>query len=172
MLKNTPIVLFFLMLIQSCAPAPSLIVTKPFNETDISWSRGVGTGAISGQGFLRQAGGGVVTYAGETVNLIPVSPYSSERMLLIYGNVEKGFNSLSYGTRIIHGALPEGYQSSYRSTSCNAQGNFRFSSLPAGDYFLVTAVRWVAGNLIQGGVLMHRVTVNAQSETDVIVTIN
>jgi hypothetical protein len=45
-----------------------------------------GNNTITGEAFLRQNGGGVVTCAGYDVRLVPNTPYASKRMYVIYGN--------------------------------------------------------------------------------------
>lgn len=56
-----------------------------------------GSSTIQGQAFLRQAGGGVVTCAGEEVSLLPATPYQVERMTIIYGSTQGGRRTSAIG---------------------------------------------------------------------------
>jgi len=127
MYKNISLAVFVTLCLQACAPPPS--TTRNFDEADIAWSRSNGTGIVSGQGFMRQQGGSVVTCAGEDVQLFPVSAYSTERMMLLYASSERGTNNY----RNISGEVPLGYQNSTRKAICNAQGNFKIGALPVGN---------------------------------------
>lgn len=155
--------------LQACAPQPPKSPISQFNEAEIAWSKRTGTSTISGQGFMRQQGGGVVTCAGEDVVLTPVSSYSSERIAILYNDTNKGFNPIGFGSRNIT-APPSEYLASSRRATCNAQGNFKFNSLPPGEFFVTTSVRWMAGNSPQGSFLMERVRVSEGREVEVVLT--
>lgn len=130
--------------------APKVIKPQaPFVEAEYAAYRGSGTGTIEGQGFLRQNGGGVVTCAGSKVWAVPATAYTRE----MTGIYEAGWNPIVGGLAVIdnpnQGRLfREGIE---RETQCDAQGNFVFRNLPAGQWIVSTAVTWRVGYDAQGG---------------------
>lgn len=66
-------------ILTACVLPPPVVMTTHFNAADVAWAKAKGTNELSGQGFLRQQGGNVVTCTREEVDLVPVAPYSSER---------------------------------------------------------------------------------------------
>ncbi|OWJ67106.1 hypothetical protein [Inquilinus limosus] len=130
--------------------APKVIRPQaPFVESEYAAYRGSGTGTIEGQGFLRQNGGGVVTCAGSKVWAAPATAYSRE----MTGIFEAGWSQLTADFVTIdnpnQGRLfREGIE---RETQCDAQGNFVFRNLPAGQWIVSTAVTWQVGYEAQGG---------------------
>ena len=105
-----------------------------------------GDNGISGQAFLRQQEDSVVTCAGSRVLLVPATSYFREM----------------FWHMIIAGSEPEPPETPYpslksmiRRTQCDAQGNFSFSELPNGTWFILTQV-----NARNGGVLITEVTLS------------
>lgn len=155
---------FFLaaMFLAGCVVPPVEMKTK-FNSDEYVGYRQVGTGVISGQGFLRQKGGGVVTCAGGDVMILPATPFFREF-------IEKSFVSgqpakLDYQLGLINRPI-------MKQSQCNAQGNFSFSRLPAGSWLVMTEVKWMAGNYWQGGALMREVVVSEGQSTEVVLSDN
>ena len=68
-------------------------ISQGWKDHKTSWIKEKGNANITGQAFLNQQGGGVVTCAGNYVTLTPVNSYSKERMQLIYGSTTKGYLS-------------------------------------------------------------------------------
>jgi hypothetical protein len=152
--------------VAGCVPTtPPMVVPATFDQRAGAWIMERGRGSISGQAFLRQRGGGIVTCAGALVEAVPVTAYSIERMRLMYQSTEQGVNR----DRIIERA-PLEYDLQVRSSQCDAQGNYRISELPVGDYFIVTRVTWSVGNRQQGGSIMRRVRLAAGQNVDLILT--
>ena len=115
-----------------------------------------GENGISGQAFLRQHGDSVVTCAGSRVLLLPATSYFRE----VFWHI------------IIGGSDPEPPKTPYpslksmiRRTQCDAQGNFSFSEIPDGTWFVLTQV-----NARDGGVLITEVTLSSRSTTPVLLT--
>jgi hypothetical protein len=79
----------------------------------------------------------------------------------MYGNADRGYMSVRR-QRNLEQAPPEYYAATLKTT-CDAQGNFRFERVPAGDFYVVTIVRWGVPSggitLPQGGALMRRISV-------------
>lgn len=110
---------------------------------------------VTGQAFLTQKGGGVVTCAGQAVLMYPDTEYFED----IYDDVP----SLD--------ALPSEEAAFYKTSQCDAQGNFEFHKVPAGKWVIRTIVRWdvfavkpflnsyYTADEVQGGPLKKHVTV-------------
>jgi len=99
-----------------------------------------GTATIKGQAFLRQRGGNVVTAAGATIYLNPATSYSREYFDL---QVMRGVHLSEVDKRMLE------YE---RTTIGDANGNFEFNSLPAGEYYIATTITWyVPGQYIHEG---------------------
>lgn len=121
---------------------PGAITSPPEDWERESWKYesyiGAGDTSITGQAFLRQRGGEVVTCAGSPVLAVPVGYY---------------FDRLTVES--LPGLHPDA-QLAIRRTTCDATGNFRFSKLPAEKWRIVTKVSWETADRfspIQGGIV-------------------
>lgn len=152
----------------ACVTPKPVTISQQFNAGDVAWSKAKGTNSLSGEAFLRQQGGGVVTCAGAVVVLVPVAPYSTERMMARYGSATSGYVDPILGPTLP--APDAGYAESFRNTRCDAQGKFTFSDLPDGNYYLATQVVWYVGNAEQGGYLMQRVSFQGGEHKQVLLT--
>ncbi|MDO5642138.1 MAG: hypothetical protein Q4G26_07080 [Paracoccus sp. (in: a-proteobacteria)] len=133
-------------------------MTNAFNPNAGTYILANGTASINGQGFMRQAGGGVVTCAGENVELVPATAYQEERIKIIYGSTSGGSRTSGIGD--VPPPIAAGAERLKRTTQCDAAGNFEFNGLAAGDYYVHTEVRWIAGQYSpQGGVLAKRIKI-------------
>ncbi|WP_146180674.1 hypothetical protein [Pseudomonas sp. HMWF032] len=139
-----------------CAIAKPVNLTSSFNAQEARELTRPGVNIVSGSALIRQNGGGVVTCAGLQVLLIPKTAYAAERMRVIYGNTERGYNSV-YRQVAFNPEIPE-YQSINRSTLCDAQGHFSFDDVADGSFFVVSQIVWNVGGP-QGGAVMQAVTV-------------
>lgn len=133
-----------------CAAMPGLqppvAPSTPYIPADHDEWRGEGTATLTGQAFLRQQGGGVVTCAGSDVILLPKSAYFDE------------IASIVKSRRRVDPAHMDKADVPGRRSQCDAQGNFRFENLPAATWYLITKVQWTIGYAPQGGELMRVVT--------------
>jgi hypothetical protein len=109
-----------------------------------------GENGISGQAFVTQQGNAVVTCAGSRVLLVPATAYFREM----------------FWHMIVAGSEPDPPERPYpslknmiRRAECDAQGNFSFSEIPDGTWFILTQV-----NAKNGGLLITETTL-ANSET-------
>lgn len=142
------------------APQPPAEMQTKFVRADHDPYMQPGTGTITGQGFLRQKGGGVVTCAGSPVYMVPITPYFRELL-----------THLLKGRQVGGGERPDpAYSSLLKQTSCDAQGNFSFTNLPSGAWAVTTDVKWMAGNSQQGGSLLGRVTSTNGQSTQVLLS--
>jgi hypothetical protein len=103
---------------------------------------------ISGQAFLRQAGGLVVTCAGETVTVLPAVDAVEEAIDIWRAGDEIYTVNLEYPN----------VSGSVRWVECDGGGNFIVEGLPAETYWVMVPVRWGVGKKRYGGMLAERVS--------------
>jgi len=137
----------------------ALINTKFDNDVHKPYMQ-KGNNTIKGQGFLRQQGGGVVTCAGNDTLLMPATPYFRE-MLSIMRDGKKPI-----------GNVDPAYKTMLKQTKADAQGNFTFSDLPDGNWFVLAEVIWTVGYQKQGGGLVQEVRVSNGETKQVLLTQN
>lgn len=118
-----------------------------------------GSNTVTGQAFLTQNGGGVVTCAGQSVLLHPDTEY----FINVSDDILSGYLSAN--------ELDQDAKSILKVSQCDAQGNFEFHKIPAGNWVIRTNVSWnvnvVRSNGFnyyndsqkQGGALIKEVTV-------------
>lgn len=99
--------------------------------------------------------------AGETVSLIPATPFVKEVRALR----DAGFVPTTV-TKEVAAAI----ELATRSTIADAQGNFEFRDLPAGDYILEVDIRWRAGSFMTGGLVTKPVSVVSAENPRVMLT--
>ncbi|MBL3560174.1 hypothetical protein [Rhodovulum sulfidophilum] len=134
----------------------TVVETKnPFDPSAGKHILANGSGQIDGQAFFRQSGGGVVTCAGEEVRLVPATPYQQERMQIIYGSAEGGARTTAFGN--VPPEIDPRAKTMSRKSVCDADGNFSFPGLAAGDYYVITRAVWSVGSSAQGGSLSKRI---------------
>jgi hypothetical protein len=149
----------FCLLFLGCATAsrPHFIA---FSDADFIPYAGKGDGKIIGQAFLKTKGGDVKYGAGNEVVLVPVTPYTEEINRAVIEAVRM--------------EPPDGRYLKYRRTTrADGQGNFEFTDLPAGEYFLGCSIYWqVGGRYTQttGGVANARTSVKSGETVKVILT--
>ena len=157
-MKTIVTALFFIALV-SCVPTHQVIETKSvYNPEDAAFIHEDGNAIVEGQGFLRTTIGEVRTCAGSKVHLFPVTEYSVERMRNIYGNVIAG---RSLNNQSVDAPDPR-YVRDALETVCDAEGDFQFTNVPRGNYFIATGVWWQipgAYNPLQGANLMKRIRI-------------
>lgn len=121
-----------------------------------------GTGIVEGQVFMKTVGGDVKYGAGSEVTLNPITSYSEQWYNSIY-NLRK---DLQPGDQRQNAFI--------KTTRADGSGNFKFSDVPAGKYFLTSQVRWQApgqwGLTNQGGQITDRITVSDDQATRVMLT--
>jgi len=133
-------------------------VDYKFNKEEYKLYLESGTNTVTGQAFLTQSGGGVVTCAGESVLMYPDTEYFNQRD----SDIAKGCQLTNESTAVT--VL-------FKSSQCDAQGNFDFYKIPAGNYIISVNVSWdvssvksignyyYTDNEKQGGPLRKKVTV-------------
>lgn len=151
-----------LLLTAACAVPQKVRMTTQFNPAEHERFLNQGTSSITGQAFLRQVNGGTVTCAGNQVMLLPNTNFFRE----VPDHIRNGESIEWEGVSISGGSA--------RSTRCDAQGNFQFTSLPAESWYIVTQVTWGVpqryGVSAEGGAMMAPVTLSEGKSVNVIMS--
>lgn len=127
---------------------PKVPISSTFVEAEHDQYLVDGPNTVSGQGFMRQRGGGTVTCAGSTAALFPSTPYFREATTLVArGQIPD-----------LGGGLGK-YSGAVRKTRCDAQGNFVITHVPAGRWIVMTEVKWEVARSRQGGMLSREIQV-------------
>ena len=145
---------------------PPLVQTKVFDVEQAQRLMKDGKNTIKWTAFLRQNGGGVVTCAGLDANLAPATEYTAERMRYLYGDIIE--NSVGFNNNPLKRvSQPDPlYKKLSRSVICDKDGNFAFTNVADGEFFIVVNVTWKVGGSTQGGYLGQKVLVkNAETKT-------
>lgn len=137
-----------------------------FDAAQVRWAMEPGDAEVIGTAAIRLEDRTTRDCAGFKVELLPVADYSSERIRRTYGNNEGGQILLSQNPPRFTPDAPEYHEMLLKST-CDAHGTFRFSKVPAGDYYLMVFIIWDAGvgnaTSKAGGAAMRRIHVAAGS---------
>lgn len=169
----TTLTLTAALMMTACATTPMTALVTPYDSTAQMVEAGSNT--ITGSAFLTTMGGDVKTCAGGNAYLVRSTPYSRERILNIYQNIDGGFMRAASSRDNFANDDPE-YQRAIRSTPCDAQGNFTFDGLGDGEYFVSAQVTWSRpqGELVwtEGGSIMRRVSVQGGETKRIIINGN
>lgn len=113
-----------------CASEPAYQILTPFHDDDFAIWKQAGPYTVSGQAFYKMPGGQVVTCAGESVSLMPLTGYNMELSKLLESG--KG--------------VPANYERRAhkfdKKAMCDGSGRFSFEGLPALNWLLITRVTW------------------------------
>jgi len=178
-LKTLITALISSMLLGGCATAPKQIEIALHNSFDADARETAqkllqkGNNTIEGNALIRLRDGGVVTCAGYTVSLVPVTAYASERMRHIYGSTTRGFRDLTLNPNIEFLPDTPEYRQFAKEVTCDAQGDFVFRNISDGAFYVVTRITWevpVSRNVSSwyGGYLMQRVTVRGGETKEIV----
>lgn len=145
--------------------------TVPFDESALQPFAAKGTSTLTGQAFLKTAGGVVRYGAGETVSLIPVTPYTTQRTKALLAANDPMMASILAPQNELR------LQKYVRTIIADASGNFEFQNIPAGDYYVACPVFWSVPSVISGatrhtgGVAYAKIKVGEGETVKVIVTL-
>lgn len=136
-------------------------MTTSFDESEFHKFAGNGTSTITGQAFLKTQGGDVKFGAGDTVSLIPITPYTTEAW-----QAERNGEQPQTDPRL---------QKYIRTVIADGSGDFEFQNVPAGDYYIECPIYWeVPGDYTTertGGVAYAQTHVDDGKTVKVIVTL-
>lgn len=139
-------------LIVGCAlPHQQVIERVPFPEAEYAVLPKQGTGAVTGQVFMKTVGGDVKFGAGSDVYMLPVTSYTTQWYVESY-----------LGGKALQEPDPRAKQGQL-VTQADGTGAFTFTDVPPGKYYLSSTVNWSVptsyGLAPQGGVVAKLVTV-------------
>lgn len=118
------------------APAP----TAAFRTADFAWSATPGTGRINGK-LTYRVGGRTYSCAATGVNLVPVTPWTRARMVILYQSDHAAASpAAEVRTRTPPGRT-EDYSQFVKHADCDAAGNFIFDKLADGGWFAITVAK-------------------------------
>jgi hypothetical protein len=149
-----------IILIAGGIAATAALAEEPaFDPKAAAFIHKEGKAKIEGHAFVRRPDNAVENAVGQTVRLVPVTPYSEARFAQFYGG--KRFLPAWQIPKIE--ADPE-YASYTRTTTSESNGRFRFENVAPGKYYIATQIMWrPKGNLFQeGGALWDMVTVTGK----------
>ncbi len=125
-------------------PEPSVVEQTLQSRFDAEAARNqlkAGDNTIMGSAFFPLQDGDVRFASGKEVYLIPSTEYARERMLKTYGNLTHGYRSTGKGFVTFPGT-PQEYFDLQKTTMAGARGDFTFTGLADGEYFVVTGFTW------------------------------
>lgn len=159
--------------------ATAAIAAEPIkldNKFDIEAVRFVkqtGTSTVTGKAFLKLADGTVKNCAGFNIELLPVAAYSKERIVKTYGNDRQGQILMEQNPPKFTPDAPE-YHDMLIKGACDMRGEFNFSNVPAGDYFVIAFIIWDDPSRAPpgktGGGVMKRIRVSPESRVEVLIS--
>lgn len=159
-MKRIIAVIALAALVTSCQTQPPPPLSSKFSQAEAAFALKSGTARIQGQAFMRQRGGGVVTAAGSDVILIPDQPYTREM-------INRDISGQGFLTAEYQPVFPYS-----KTTVADASGSFAFTNLAAGNYIVITEVKWLVptqyGGMNQGGTLASPVTVRSGETAQII----
>ena len=153
----------------ACVPQVSTVpLQQPFDKAQADRLLRPGNNTIKVNAFLRQAGGGVVTCAGEEVGLVPATEMAKERITALYGSVNGGYRDIHAGNIKFENADPA-YIVTQKTALCSSDGRVIFEKVTNGDFYIVTRVIWMV-QVAQGGTLAKLISVKGGETKDVVLS--
>ena len=136
-------------------------IKNKFEEKEVKWFKESGEGVIKGTAKFESKKGKVRFGSEFRIELQPYSAYTYERLFTIYKNEYKGHVFVEDGVPKFT-PDPKGYHET-RKTMCNNKGEFVFSNLPDGEYYIIAFMLWDK----TGGGLMQKIKLS-KGETKII----
>jgi hypothetical protein len=138
--------------------------------SDLEWSKATGYNTIKGSALLRTRGGEVRTCAGLEVRLLPAGQSTDEFITDNYPSSAGGLDPVtSWRSRP--------FEPYVQTALCGALGEFEFSGLPDGKYYVLAVVTWEVpsldrrrGLVSEGGTVAAAVSVAGGRTKNVVVT--
>ncbi len=156
-----------MLLLEGCITSQPVKLSNTFDEEQARTMLRPGTNRIIGSAVMRQRGGGTVTCAGTTVTLVPETPYSSERLSMLYGSVDRGYCPMYRQLRFENEDAR--YRAATRQTKCDAQGAFEFDQVSDGNFYVISMIVWGV-RTVEGGSLMQRVTLRGNETKKIVLS--
>lgn len=123
-----------------------------------------GPNTITGHAQLIYSASGYVRDCdGEDAYLVPVTPDSSARMTAVFGSTVSGYVS----GHPLQDFLNTADRARVRRVECTGGGQFRFTAIPDGQYFVLGRILWLIGHGQNMANLMSMVSVTNGETIDV-----
>lgn len=160
------------VLLSGCATVRDVNLSSNFDPDEAKELLKKGDNSIEGSALIRQAGGGVVTCAGQPVILVPATQYARERIEAIYGSSSGGFKPEFPVVRHSFTNDNPKYKKLTKHSFCDAQGRFVFKHVADGDFYLTTRIIWHVASYgpPEGGALAGFVSLSGGEEKDVVLS--
>ncbi|WP_416307366.1 hypothetical protein [Neptunicella sp. SCSIO 80796] len=149
---------FSLMFSGMTYSAEPLSLQHRFKLEEVQWIKQKGSATLSGKAFIRLEDGSYKGCAGFNIELLPVTPYSSERIFKTYGSNQQGQILLSQNPPSF---TPDAkaYHEMEIISQCDQNGEFHFNNIKAGEFYVMAFIIWEeqqhGKNLKKGGGVMH-----------------
>ena len=153
---------------------PKISLVSVFDKEQAEKLMAEGNNTIKGSALMRQVSGGVVSCAGQAIQLIPATAYANERMLAIYGNDISGMvnaASLQMNPDPFIYTDPE-YLRLNKGTQCDAQGYFKFEKIADGEFIVFSRITWKANPnslFFEGGAMMRKIKVQGGEVKELVI---
>ncbi len=168
--QNSALILGLILASAAVAAEPIKLDSK-FDIEAVRFVKQTGTSTVLGKASLKLADGTVKDCAGFNIELLPVAAYSKERIVKTYGNDQQGQILMEQNPPKFTPDAPE-YHDMLIKGACDLRGEFSFSNVPAGDYFVMAFIIWddASGPTPRktGGAVMKRIRVASQSRVEVL----
>lgn len=147
-----------------------------FDQTLGAYALNAGDSVVTGSGFSRQRGGGVVSCAGNTVYLMPdtdfynwtITPALEETVDRTFGISTVMGTEQTYPVATRLAGEPRRF---VKTNPCDIDGRFEFVGVPRGAYLVVTVITWLVPRVGQeGGPVFQRIRVDGTESLDVTLT--
>lgn len=130
-------------------------IQNVFNDKEVSWFKNKGTGNIKGTAKFKSRNGELLYGEQFSIELMPYSLYTEERLSNIYPNKNSGYIYLEDGVpKFIPD--PEAYHETIK-TYCDKNGDFEFNNLPKGKYYIIAFMIRENQSQKTGGAIMQKI---------------
>ncbi len=147
----------------SAAGYSALPPPTAFDNQAFAWSAVTGPGSLSGTLAYRRGQQRYVCQ-GDDVLLIPQTPWSERRMMILYGSG----NATAVPVSIVRARTPSAPTGDYaryvRKTTCDSDNHFAFQGLPKGSWYVITIGRTPDGTA-EPIAVTRRIDVGGGSQT-------
>lgn len=136
-------------------------LTNQFDPNEASFVLEKGTATITGSASLTDANGESISCAGNNVYLVPVTEYSKERFLHLFGDSDNHFSGDEIIFHVRFKPDHPDFRKYMKVSTCNYVGEFSFDNVSAGEYYLGTNIisEVEEYNTIKGGALAEMINV-------------
>lgn len=156
------------LVLAACSSTPRVPYAwkAPFNELEFSAYDYSGKATISGQAFLKTRGGDIKYGAGNIVSLTPATAFVREAASLANRSSDDN-NTILASTPSTTVPTLKMYM---RQTTADGNGNFSFTGLTPGDYYIECGIFWSTGRYTTGATVRKLISVKKDEQVRVVLT--